>query len=81
MCPLRLWLVIVIFIILNANLYNNCAFIINVQSMQNYIISVNMDNVMDKSMRSVFVGNIPYEVTDDKLKEPITHRKRPIHWY
>ena len=37
--------------------------------MQNYIISVNMDNVMDKSMRSVFVGNIPYEVTDDKLKD------------
>jgi len=28
-----------------------------------------MDNVMDKSMRSVFVGNIPYEVTDDKLKD------------
>jgi len=28
-----------------------------------------MNDVMDKSMRSVFVGNIPYEVTEDKLKD------------
>ncbi|KAG5894096.1 hypothetical protein JTB14_003952 [Gonioctena quinquepunctata] len=24
---------------------------------------------MDKSMRSVFVGNIPYEATEEKLKD------------
>ncbi|XP_044728603.1 cleavage stimulation factor subunit 2 isoform X2 [Chrysoperla carnea] len=30
----------------------------------------NMDqNIMDKSMRSVFVGNIPYEATEEKLKD------------
>jgi cleavage stimulation factor subunit 2 len=26
-------------------------------------------NIMDKSMRSVFVGNIPYEATEEKLKD------------
>lgn len=26
-------------------------------------------SIMDKSMRSVFVGNIPYEATEEKLKE------------
>ena len=25
--------------------------------------------IMDKSMRSVFVGNIPYEATEEKLKD------------
>ena len=25
--------------------------------------------VMDKSLRSVFVGNIPYEATEEKLKD------------
>ncbi|XP_031333169.1 cleavage stimulation factor subunit 2 isoform X2 [Photinus pyralis] len=30
----------------------------------------NLDaNIMDKSMRSVFVGNIPYEATEEKLKD------------
>lgn len=25
--------------------------------------------IMDKSLRSVFVGNIPYEATEEKLKD------------
>ncbi|XP_055373846.1 cleavage stimulation factor subunit 2 tau variant [Condylostylus longicornis] len=29
----------------------------------------NEQSIMDKSMRSVFVGNIPYEATEEKLKE------------
>lgn len=29
----------------------------------------NDQSIMDKSMRSVFVGNIPYEATEEKLKE------------
>jgi cleavage stimulation factor subunit 2 len=37
------------------------------------INTITMDNleanIMDKSMRSVFVGNIPYEATEEKLKD------------
>ena len=29
----------------------------------------NDPTVMDKSLRSVFVGNIPYEATEEKLKD------------
>lgn len=32
-------------------------------------LSYNMDFNKDSSFRSVFVSNIPYEVSDDKLKE------------
>jgi len=30
------------------------------------------DIVIDKSVRSVFVGNIPYEATEEKLKDIFT---------
>ena len=30
---------------------------------------MNDGQVMDKSLRSVFVGNIPYEATEEKLKD------------
>jgi len=32
-------------------------------------MNLNDPSVMDKSMRSVFVGNIPYEATEEKLKD------------
>ena len=30
------------------------------------------ESVIDKSVRSVFVGNIPYEATEEKLKDIFT---------
>ena len=32
-------------------------------------MNMNDGQVMDKSLRSVFVGNIPYEATEEKLKD------------
>lgn len=32
-------------------------------------LKMNEGQVMDKSLRSVFVGNIPYEATEEKLKD------------
>ena len=43
------------------SLYNFC------QSKKDFSASASMDS--DKSSRSVFVGNIPYEATEEKLKE------------
>ena len=47
-----------------------------------------MNDVMDKSMRSVFVGNNPYEVTEDKLKGIFSEvnflyyvESGPINWF
>ncbi|XP_044262378.1 cleavage stimulation factor subunit 2 tau variant isoform X2 [Tribolium madens] len=44
-----------------------------INSFQILIKTITMDNleanIMDKSMRSVFVGNIPYEATEEKLKD------------
>ena len=40
------------------------------QRNQNYIkMNEPGGKVMDKSLRSVFVGNIPYEATEEKLKD------------
>jgi cleavage stimulation factor subunit 2 len=35
------------------------------------VVAMNDPNnmIMDKSMRSVFVGNIPYEATEERLKD------------
>ena len=34
--------------------------------------------VIDKSVRSVFVGNIPYEATEEKLKDIFTEVKKAL---
>ena len=47
----------------------HCIYIYYQQIKKLRIPEFKMNDVMDKSMRSVFVGNIPYEVTEDKLKD------------